>query len=860
MEIEDELTLDGCEKLLEKLEEKPSRQSRENKRLLPSERITRSHSLTSARSIPRSDSRDRGNQNELGRGLKRDLSLDSYQDGANLSQKPRSGVEKEKSKTTVSVKQSNVARDRSPHKLPGLDGALSGLRALTIRSKDGNDDQADRQDKAETAINALKTKVRTQLGVMPRQKTIYPDLSKVDADMALKPDKIADNQLEQVSKPILSPSLILSPSGGRTPRMMSPTQPLLNIATTAKLKTDGLAEKILASPSLHLSMLDHLPSGLNDSSPAEAVLVKSGPMDNVEKAIDNFCDDGGAMERQPTADEEDVMPRIMEEAENYFEYGDFENDSTHLDILAFHDGVGNTLDQYEKDKIEMEEKIIEMQEAHKKEIEALLATLKMDQAKMEYEMDIRDKELLIMKKECREKERLAEDLGSFQNALHDSAIKGSEQSKELHRLSNENSNKDAQIKELTLLLNSMSAENASLKHTLVKYSEADMERAKREDLLKKSAARLHLRHERVKRTTSVASLTNGGKSILMMADDGEFEQAALNDELGRKALKDYSWPSIGKVGNGEQYRRMIYKIVDEMCQEGISDKLITKSLKATLIENDPALFGRLEGKHNPRNLEDMLKMLQFMDSRETTLTMEERFTQTKQKDSESALDYMDRLESLFDDLFGKDATGKLRRIKKHFLDSFNERGVYLSESEKDAAEAHSTLIDVAMKAEQKMKRRSEAAKQSRANQRFSQQPQRSLLRQASPQPSINYVNTQQGARNGNSGNFQHAGNNFRNQPGNQRQNNAYPQATLRSAGPDAVRVSLREFNADKADDGSMFCYKCLQKNHIFKDCQFFPACAWCNGEELYHWTKHHDTWLTKQNQPTIERQTMQNAS
>ena len=92
---------------------------------------------------------------------------------------------------------------------------------------------------------------------------------------------------------------------------------------------------------------------------------------------------------------------------------------------------------------------------------------------------------------------------------------------------------------------------------------------------------------------------------------------------------------------------MIYKIVDEMCQEGISDKLITKSLKATLIENDPALFGRLEGKHNPRNLEDMLKMLQFMDSRETTLTMEERFTQTKQKDSESALDYMDRLESTF---------------------------------------------------------------------------------------------------------------------------------------------------------------------------------------------------------------------
>ena len=853
MEIEDELTLDGCEKILGKIEDGITRQSRENRRILPSERVVRSHSLNSSRSLPRPSSKERPTYNELSRGMKRDLSLDSQQDDS-LTQKNRRGVEETKvTNSKVSDKTTSIFRDRSPHKLPSLDSAISGFRALTLRPKENVDIALDAQGKTEAAFSAIKSKVRTQLGVVPRQTAIFSDSSKLPPPDEKTPTSFLapKSKQEETSKPLLSPSVVLSPTGGRTPRTLSPTQTALNLAEYAKAKGEDLTDRILTSPSLHITMLDHLPedvSGVPEESGTGKAFSQPDPQKaGASSAAECLVGD--------VAEDDQAMPRIMEESDEYFEYGDFDEDAatTHMDIMAFHEGVGDTLDQYEKDKIELEEKISEMRESHQKEIECLLQTMKIDQAKLQYEMESRDKEMLMLKRECDEKERLASDLGSFQNALHDSAIKGSEQSKELHRLANENNNKDAKIKELYLILESIKSENSSLKSTLVKFSSAEMERAKRDELFKRSAAKLHQRHERVKRTTSIASLTNGGKSIMMMADDNEFEVTTLSDEMGRKALRDYSWPSISKVGSGEQYRRMIYKIVDEMSLEGISDKLIIKSLKATLIENDPALFGRLEGKHNPKSLEDMLKMLEYMDSRENTLTVEERFAQARQKDSEAALEYMDRLESLFDDLFGKDATGKMRRVKKLFLDTFNQKGVYLSENDKDAAEAHGTLIDVAMKAEQKMKRKSDALKQSRmSTTRFSQQ-QRPQLRQASPQPAINYVNNQQGSRDTATGAYQQTGATPR-RPANVQSNQRM------SAGPGAVRVSLREYQAGKADDNATFCYKCLQKNHVIRDCLYFPSCAFCNGQELYHWTRHHDEWLEQQNQSNIPRRTMQNGS
>ena len=853
MEIEDELALDGCEKILGKVEDGATRQSRENRRTLPSERVARSHSLNSSRSLPRPGSRERPVYSELSRGVKRDLSLDSQQEDGLAQKNHRATGEIKASNSKVSDKSTNILRDRSPHKLPSLDSAISGFRALTLRPRETVDVASDAQDKAEAAFSALKSKVRTQLGVIPRQTTISSDPSKSSPldEKTSKSVLAPKGKKEEISKPLLSPSVVLSPSGGRTPRTLSPTQTSLNLTEYTKATSEDLTSRILTSPSLHISMLDHLPTDVSGLSP-EGDTGKTSCQPDHQKADTTSvpeCLVGDAIE------DDQAMPRIMEETDEYFEYGDFDEDAAtaHIDIMAFHEGVGDTLDQYEKDKIELEEKILEMRESHQKEIESLLQTMKIDQAKLQYEMENRDKEMLILKRECEEKERLANDLGSFQNALHDSAIKGSEQSKELHRLANENNNKDAKIKELHLILESIRSENSSLKNTLVKFSTAEMERAKRDELFKRSAAKLHQRHERVKRTTSIASLTNGGKSIMMMADDNEFEITALSDEMGRKALKDYSWPSISKVGSGEQYRRMIYKIVDEMTLEGISDKLIIKSLKATLIENDPALFGRLEGKHNPKSLEDMLKMLEYMDSRESTLTVEERFAQARQKDGEAALEYMDRLESLFDDLFGKDATGKLRRVKKLFLDTFNQKGVYLSENDKDAAEAHGTLIEVAMKAEQKMKRRSDALKQSRmATARFPQQ-QRPQLRQASPQPSINYVNNQQSSRDASAGAYQQTGATPR-RPANVQSNQRM------SAGPGAVRVSLREYQAGKADDNATFCYKCLQKNHVIRDCLYFPSCAFCNGQELYHWTRHHDEWLEQQNQSNIPRRTMQNGS
>merc|ERR1712002_1101899 len=127
MEIEDELALDGCEKILGKVEDGATRQSRENRRTLPSERVARSHSLNSSRSLPRPGSRERPAYSELSRGVKRDLSLDSQQEDGLAQKNHRATGETKASNSKVSDKSTNILRDRSPHKLPSLDSAISGF-------------------------------------------------------------------------------------------------------------------------------------------------------------------------------------------------------------------------------------------------------------------------------------------------------------------------------------------------------------------------------------------------------------------------------------------------------------------------------------------------------------------------------------------------------------------------------------------------------------------------------------------------------------------------------------------------------------------------------------------------------------
>ena len=68
-----------------------------------------------------------------------------------------------------------------------------------------------------------------------------------------------------------------------------------------------------------------------------------------------------------------------------------------------------------------------------------------------------------------------------------------------------------------------------------------------------------------------------------------------------------------------------------------------------------------------------------------------------------------------------------------------------------------------------------------------------------------------------------------------------------SAGPSAIRVSNREYILRKADNGQIFCVKCLQHGHRHAQCVYFPACAICDGKELRHWTRHHDDWESRQN-------------
>ena len=63
----------------------------------------------------------------------------------------------------------------------------------------------------------------------------------------------------------------------------------------------------------------------------------------------------------------------------------------------------------------------------------------------------------------------------------------------------------------------------------------------------------------------------------------------------------------------------------------------------------------------------------------------------------------------------------------------------------------------------------------------------------------------------------------------------------RSAGPGAVRVSLREYENNVADDGTRFCHRCLCTGHVGPDCPFLSCCAKCTvpPTEVGHSTKYH---------------------
>ena len=64
-----------------------------------------------------------------------------------------------------------------------------------------------------------------------------------------------------------------------------------------------------------------------------------------------------------------------------------------------------------------------------------------------------------------------------------------------------------------------------------------------------------------------------------------------------------------------------------------------------------------------------------------------------------------------------------------------------------------------------------------------------------------------------------------------------------SAGPNAKRISLREYESGKADGGGEWCMKCLQYGHTTKTpCIYYCACLKCSepAQEQRHSTKFHD--------------------
>lgn len=635
--------------------------------------------------------------------------------------------------------------------------------------------------------------------------------------------------------------------------------------------------------SLHASMRDFLPNEMTKEKLKGAANKVVNEMKDIitSKMGKETKDEDGDYEEEERDDPPGLASLEEETQEQYIYDDDIGPPMQHIPNIL--EDVEDTLDTLVEDKQYLEEKIVQMEEKHKQEIEYIMEARREDRAKWEADVEVRDRELDILQKENREKEEILAGWEASKSALRDSAIQNSELKEQIHQLTSELQRKEIQaaqkLEEWKIMkekLREIESELESYKKMVGQHGEEALGRKREEDSLRRCAARIGNKSQEIKKTSSVTSLAN--RQILALDDDysssssnedSEEEEPSrsaksLTDKEARRALKEYQWPKLSNVGNFEQFRRMISQNVKMAQMEGIPDEMIKKNLMMHLVANESASMGRLSGTSKVKTLKDVLKLLRKMDAKENSLRPEERYKAVKPMGEEMGVDYIYRLEGMFTDMFGKHGRGKNRMVKEQFLQTFQIESMSLTRQERQHLEAYSDLVDFAIAAERMLKEKVKRAKMAEANKsgpNFKNQQNRQPYSAQQSQ-----INGSQGAvpKRNQMAIQSLADDNTMEDDGTiginaVAQDRAQTFVQRRSAGPNAKRVTMEEYSAGKTRTGEKLCYKCAQAGHIVPTpCVFYPYCLICQGETR-HSTKHHDEFMDKEQTRKREAAMMANA-
>ena len=518
------------------------------------------------------------------------------------------------------------------------------------------------------------------------------------------------------------------------------------------------------------------------------------------------------------------------------------------------------------------DEILDEKEKYQHEVEEAMNKLNNSKAeettRLQAELDTLEEEISELKSANQEQAKLMAEINETKDALHQCNIDKENMQERFRDVTSRLYEANKQVETL----------QTELKDTKEKHSQAmvlhqkALSDAQLADKLKlqsnfRMAQIIHNNPAMASRATSVLNLAKD-RTILMMGQEGvsssdeeEEEVTAKVEQLSReqaeKAIRNIEWPNLND--NGPTYRRIFAMQITNAQQKGIPDSTIKDSIFAHLMKDPKTVneFVNLTQQIQPKDLGAMVKIIKKLDPRENFLSLEERFKLMTRKQHETPISFFTRVETTYKDMFSKKIPGAKRRIMDQFIDGYSEMGIRFSKEDKRAFKSFDDPIRLVMTAEEIMNEKVDKARSQPAKQINMVTQQQMPLQQQIPihqpmaiHPQIPIQQQMPSFAPGPS---------FGPYLGNQPQHYAgsinmvtnQPRIIRSSAGPNAIRVSRREYEARRSDSGMPFCPKCLQTTHSdTKLCTFYPFCVICfettGHGEVRHSTRFHDLAISKQ--------------
>ena len=359
-------------------------------------------------------------------------------------------------------------------------------------------------------------------------------------------------------------------------------------------------------------------------------------------------------------------------------------------------------------------------------------------------------------------------------------------------------------------------------------------------------------------------------------DESGLEGAGLaTNSEGRRMIKEFCWPQLEDYSTEESWRAVMKLQIRKADRMGIPGHIIANAVSQALVRcrKSADVYSEMAATYDTDTLEGVLSLIENLDFEQRPLDKGEQFEEIYMRTDETARSYLGRLRRAHKSLFPRQRESK-ERIRKVFLENFRMNGKMLTEKEKDYLLCTPELEDLATRATDKMKKREREGNsgerrrdreinmmdapgdQGAEGQQMAQQmaprqqmqqatqmmaPQTVMTPQYMPQqmaPQQYYDNQQ----------MQQYQPRFRSQRGGYRrgaprgagqgmsaQEGVAPRVT---AGPNAVRVAINEYERGTTANGELVCFRCCTSGHIATRCGFKAFCAYCQEEGTHPSNQH----------------------